>query len=42
MTEPNRRAELRSIFRFLAGVAALVGTYLAGFVMLEMLATRLA
>jgi hypothetical protein len=42
MSEPRRRAERTSAFRFLGGVGALLGTYMAGFIVLQMLTARLA
>ena len=41
VSEPRRRAERSSMFRFLGGVGALLGTYLASFIVLEMLTARL-
>jgi polysaccharide chain length determinant protein (PEP-CTERM system associated) len=41
VSEPGRLAERRSMFRFLGGVGALLGTYLVSFIMLEMLTARL-
>jgi polysaccharide chain length determinant protein (PEP-CTERM system associated) len=41
MSEPKRLAERRSMFRFLGGVGALLGTYLASLIVLEMLTARL-
>jgi polysaccharide chain length determinant protein (PEP-CTERM system associated) len=42
MSEPRQRAERASVFRFIGGVGALVGTYMASFVVLQMLTARLA
>ena len=42
VSEPRRLAERSSMFRFLGGVGALLGTYLASFIVLEMLTARLA
>src|SRR5436190_3087393 len=41
VSEPRRRAERSSMFWFLGGVGALLGTYLASFIVLEMLTARL-
>ena len=41
VSEPRRRAERRSMFWFLGGVGALLGTYLASFIVLEVLTARL-
>jgi polysaccharide chain length determinant protein (PEP-CTERM system associated) len=41
VNEAKRQAERRSLFRFLGGVGALVGTYLVSFVVLEMMAVHL-
>ena len=41
VSEPRRLAERSSMFRFLGGVGALLGTYLASFIVLEMLTARL-
>src|SRR5438876_859339 len=42
VSEPRRLAERSSMFRFLGGVGALLGTYLASFIVLQMLTSRLA
>src|SRR3989449_3169779 len=42
VSEPRRRAGRRSMFWFLGGVGALLGTYLASFIVLQMLTARLA
>jgi len=42
VSEPRRRAERSSMFWFLGGVGALLGTYLASFIVLQMLTARLA
>jgi polysaccharide chain length determinant protein (PEP-CTERM system associated) len=42
VSEPMRIAERRSMYRFAGGVLALVGTYMAGFAVLELLVVRLA
>src|SRR5438309_4073339 len=41
VSEPRRRAERSSMFWFLGGVGALLGTYLASFIVLQMLTARL-
>src|SRR5437016_2703244 len=41
VNEPRRWAERRSMFWFLGGVGALLGTYLASFIVLQMLTARL-
>jgi polysaccharide chain length determinant protein (PEP-CTERM system associated) len=41
VSEPGRRAERSSMFWFLGGVGALLGTYLASFIVLQMLTARL-
>jgi polysaccharide chain length determinant protein (PEP-CTERM system associated) len=40
MSEPKRLAERRSLYRFAGGVGALVGTYVATFIMAEMMMAR--
>src|SRR5947207_5686511 len=42
VSEPRRRAERRSMFWFLCVVGALLGAYLASFIVLQMLTARLA
>jgi hypothetical protein len=41
VSEPKRRDERKSAFRFLGGLGALVGTYMASFIVMEMLTARL-
>jgi polysaccharide chain length determinant protein (PEP-CTERM system associated) len=41
VNEPRRLAERKSMFRFLGGVGALVGTYVVSFIVLEMMASRI-
>lgn len=40
LSEPKKRAARRSVFRFLGGVGALLGAYVAGFLALIFLASR--
>jgi hypothetical protein len=41
VSEPKLRVERNSALLFLGGVGALVGTYIASFIVMEMLTARL-